>query len=801
MLDLTTLPWLLRPTGDLSHIPPDLAARLTTGIPACIPSCTHEILLRANLIADPRLGMNELACQWVSRTDWLYSTEFTIDSNKPTVLTFDSLDTIAEIHLNDQLIGRSASEFIPWQGEITAHLTQGINQLSITLTSPLRHAESEAQRLGPRPVNGDWAPFNMIRKCACSFEWDWAPKLPTSGINSGASLTVVTRNPATGIAAFATRPLPEGDVGKGSQRVQQASAARIALDTTHGAFTFSRNGRPFFALGANWIPSSLFSSERTPEHTRPLLQAAKDAGMNMLRVWGGGRYEPTWFYDLCHELGLMVWQDFMFACACYPEEEPLRSLIAAEARHHVARLANHPAIALWCGGNENHWAHESWGFKEKLAPDQTWGRTYWQSTLPAIVNELAPHTPYWPDSPWSGSEAIHPNDPDHGDRHSWDLNFWDAWSGNYQKLTPRFCSEFGQQSPSNYATLLEAGLLAPLPEGGAGGGLPPIIPSQDQYGAHPQASPDPDGQRPSGPGSSWSSQLMGPSLAHRQRGPGGNQRWYDEPLDALFTRPTTFDQWHYAAQLLQARSLSTAIHWHRANSPRCSGSLLWQLNDVWPGLTWSIIDSKGRTKPAYHAVRAAMQPRTASFHIVDGQLTLFAVNDTDEPWEESPTLQLISFTGDIIRRWPCVISVPPRSSTRVGRLGAPDAIAHDPTRELIALRSSECSIEWFFLPDKQLNYPAPEFKKMMITPRPNGARIYLRARTLIRDLTFPADRIHPDAQTDAQPITLLPMERTAFNIEAPIVARKIFPMADRRWKFLRCANHLGQPLNAPLDGY
>ncbi|HLO40934.1 MAG TPA: hypothetical protein VK176_07925 [Phycisphaerales bacterium] len=762
-LDLSTLRWTLHLESPGDDAPPDLRPRLKVGIPATIPGCVHEALLTAGLLPDPRFGIHEPMSTWVSRSDWTYRTSFdaspfledeSLTSGAVVTLHFDSLDTIADITLNGDHAAHSQSEFIPAHVDISRRIRPGLNTLSITLRSPLRYIEEEARRLGPRPVNGDWAPFNMIRKCASSFEWDWGPRLASSGISAGHVTILFAAHKVTDPVALPAPPV-----------------AALRADPITGEFCFiDPDGTPIFAMGANWIPNGLFPSDRTPQKVRPLLEAARDCGMNMIRVWGGGRYEPDWFYELCAELGLMVWQDFMFACACYPEEEPLRSLIIDEARAQTTRLARHPAIVLWCGGNENHWAYQSWGFKEKLdkldQPGKTWGRTYWQSLLPAIVREHDPSRPYWPDSPWSFEESTHPNDASRGDRHSWDVPFWDHWSGGYQKIIPRFCSEFGQQSPSNHATLKEAGLLPA------------------------------DGESLASSDTSWSSSLMGRALAQRQRGPGGNQRWYDEPLDALFHRPTDFDQWHFAAQLLQARALRTAIEWHRACAPICRGSLLWQLNDAWPGLSWSIIDSAGRRKPACHAVKAAHAPRIATLHVVDGSLTLFAVNDTDEPWREHASLRLISFTGDTVRRWPCTLEVPPRSSLRVGRLGKPKELATDPARQLISFRSMHASAEWFFLPDKHLEYPQNPIRKLRITPIEGGVRLYLRAESLLRDLIILTDRLDPCDRIGCGHTTLLPTERFSITLRAPSLIHdlKASGLAEDQphtWPFIRCANTLG----------
>ncbi|MEK6701169.1 MAG: glycoside hydrolase family 2 protein [Planctomycetota bacterium] len=383
-----------------------------------------------------------------------------------------------------------------------------------------------------------------------------------------------------------------------------------------------------FCKGANWIPEGLWPRDRTPERIRERLMQAKAAGMNMIRVWGGGRYESDAFYDICDELGLMVWQDFMFACGCYPEEEPLRSLVEAEARYQVARLSRHPCVVVWCGGNENHWAYESWGFKERLKPGQTWGKGYWQELLPRIVSELSPHTPYVPDSPWSPTyvdKGTSPNEASEGDRHTWDL-----FGEDFRKMVPRFCSEFGVQSPSCLETLREAGLSEPESS-------EPAAPAREGGGPD-KASNDTKGVRTPTLAGASGSEVVPPALLARQRGPGGMKRWYDEFFaKAGLPPPTTFEQWHAQAQQLQADWLYLAIVWLRANAPTCSGALIWQLNDAWPGFSWSLIDSAGREKPAYHAVKRAFSDRLLERVPFDGVMHLVAINDTDEAWEAEPT--------------------------------------------------------------------------------------------------------------------------------------------------------------------
>lgn len=568
--------WTVRAVGDLSQVPAQIRGR---AIPSTVPGCVHTDLMDAGLIPDPAIGMNESEVQWVSWTDWRYELAFDADprvfDHHEIDLCFECLDTIAVVELNGHTIGHAASEFMPHRFSILGLLNQGENRLAVTFTSPLRYIHEQAAKHGPLPVNGDWDPYGYIRKCASNFQWDWGPKVATCGITEPVSLR-----------------------HRDDQASPRMPRRARAIEFDQDAFTLHVNGRRIFCHGANWIPEGLWPRDRTYARVRRRLEQAAAAGMNMIRVWGGGRYEPDWFYDICDELGLMVWQDFMFSCACYPEHEEYRKLVEAEARHQVARLSRHPCVVLWCGGNECEWAYESWGFREKLAEtgqaSRGWGQLYYRDLLPKIVAELAPGTPYIPNSPYSPTLGTHPNDAAEGDRHTWDLV-----GDDFRKHIPRFCSEFGVQSPSTRETLAEAELLAT-----------PFLPDT----------------------------VIPAALLARQRGPGGMSRWYDEPLSTLFPAAASFEEWLNQAHEMQARHLYTAIVWLRANADTCSGALIWQLNDAWPGLSWSLIDSAGREKPAYYAVQRAFAPRLIEIVPFNDQPHLVVINDTDEPWSGSHTL-------------------------------------------------------------------------------------------------------------------------------------------------------------------
>ncbi|MHC5003592.1 MAG: glycoside hydrolase family 2 protein, partial [Planctomycetota bacterium] len=644
----------------------DEAAAVLRGraIDAVVPGCVHADLVRAGIVVHPDLDFAERQQDWVGRTDWTFGTRFVADpalaEHDRVELVCARLDTIATVELNGLPIGRAANEHHPHRFDVSAALRPGANELVVHLRGPVRHVEAEQSRLGTRPYNGDWGAYPFIRKAACNFGWDWGPRVATAGItgtiglhawsvarirgvrplvreadasrarvevlvdlerlDGGGAETVVrveVRGPdgaavASGVAAatgggavvvpveierprrwwprgHGDQPLYRLDVrlvrdGRELDRAEARFGVRTvgletAPDATGAPFVVLVNDRPVFCRGANWIPNQLFPAPVDRAAVRRRIEQAAGAGMNMLRVWGGGRYEDEAFYDRCDELGILVWQDFMFACATYPEDDPYPALVEAEARHQVARLCRHPSVALWCGGNENIWAHASWGFGEQLAAGQTWGRRYWRELLPAVVAELDPTRPYWPDSPWSGADDVHPNDADHGDRHTWDVSI-----EGYRTIVPRFASELGHQGPPNLATLgraLDANDL--------------VIGSE--------------------------------AMHHRQRATGGNAKWYDGPLGEWFAAPEDFARWHYLAQLLQARAIGLAIEWHRANAPRCTGILFWQLNDCWAGHSWSAIDVDGRRKLLWYAARRAFADRLLTIQPVDGVPTVLAVND------------------------------------------------------------------------------------------------------------------------------------------------------------------------------
>ncbi|MFI5665017.1 glycoside hydrolase family 2 protein [Streptomyces sp. NPDC051684] len=489
----------------------------------------------------------------------------------------------------------------------------------------------------------------------------------------------------------------------------------------HGTgFTFVVNGERIFVRGVNWIPDDVLPSRITPERYRARLEQTAAANVDLVRIWGGGIYEDDAFYDACDELGLMVWQDFPFACAAYPEEQPLRGEVEAEARENVVRLMPHPSLVLWNGNNENLWGFRDWDWEEPLAGN-SWGEGYYLGLLPRVVAELDPTRHYSAGSPWSGSWDHHPNDPDHGTYHSWEV--WNRQDyTEYLKNVPRFVSEFGWQAPPALATLRRA------------------LPGED-------LAPD------------------SPGMLHHQKAEDGNGK-LNRGIERHFAPPQgDFDRWHYLAQVVQARAIATGIEHWRANWPRCAGTIVWQINDCWPVSSWSAIDGDGRLKPLHHELRRVYADRLLTLQPGPDGPELVLANQGSVPWACEVTLRLMRTDGTLATRISLGFTVPARE---VLRLPAPPEVrpAAGATKEyLVADADGQRA---FHLPvrDKEFGYPAPRFDIAVETvgQDPDTVDLVVHAHTLVRDLLLQPDRLTPHATADRGLLTLLPGETTRIRV-------------------------------------
>ncbi len=395
------------------------------------------------------------------------------------------------------------------------------------------------------------------------------------------------------------------------------------------SFFFEINNTPIFCGGANWIPADSFTTRLTAEDYRTQLEQAAAANMVMLRVWGGGIYEDQAFYDLCDELGLLVWQDFMFACGIYPAYDAFQQSVCAEAEAQVRRLRHHPSVVLWCGNNEDYQIALSRkvydaSFDGDFAATGFPAREIYERLLPEVCARLDPTRPYRPGSPFGGAD---PDDPTVGDRHTWEV--WKhADYHRYPELAGRFVSEFGMQSLPDLRTIES------------------FTPPEERY---PQSR----------------------IVEHHNKAESGVQRLAGY-LVSNVRMPADLKSYIYATQLVQAEALGLAYRsWRRGwGGPRqyaVAGALVWQLNDCWPVASWAIVDYGRRPKPAYYAIKRALAPLAVGLARGDAGAEVWAANATAAAVEAELVVKGYDLDGTelFMHKWSGLLA--PNRVTELGR--------------------------------------------------------------------------------------------------------------------------------------
>ncbi|MFD4540093.1 glycoside hydrolase family 2 protein [Streptomyces bauhiniae] len=814
--------WRLTISGPHPDAPADLHGRT---VPATVPGCVHTDLLAAGLLADPYVGLNEAEQHWIGRSDWTWSTSFDLPDAEGAArreLVFHGLDTVAEVSVNGHLVGRTANMHRTYAFDVTELVRPTGNDLEVRISSVYAYTDARRAESGELPTTYD-EPFNHVRKMAANFGWDWGPTLVTAGIWkpvellswSGARLesvrpaVTVARpgqdGPATVTAHVAVRRAPDAPAdeltltatvagqratgrvpvgadsaeltvevpdarlwwprGLGEQPLYDLTVEltdgrgaadrwtrRIGFRTTALHTAPDRAGTPFEILvngvhvpvrGVNWIPDDCFVSRLGRSDYADALDHAVEANVNLMRVWAGGIYEKDEFYDLCDERGLLVWQDFLFACATYSEEEPLRGEVLAEARDNVTRLAPHPSLVLWNGNNENLWGFSDWGWPE-IVGDRSWGLGYYTDLLPGVVAELDPTRPYWPGSPYSGSPDLHPNDPLHGPIHIWDVWNERDWTA-YAEYQPRFVAEFGFQGPACWPTVRRA-----INDG-------PPAPTGPVADAHQKAK---DGV----------AKLLRGVLPHL---PGPRRTDPEQEMA----------DWIYLAQLNQARAVRFGVDHLRGQWPRCSGTILWQLNDCWPVASWATVDGDGHRKLAWYALRAAYRSRHGAVSQATGRRPFVRLtNNGGDPWRTEITVQVHTVAGEPLSQdvHPVALPIGATASLPV-ELPVGEAALVVTVRDGAQVLDRTLTAE-----DITADLPAARFSVTTETAL-DGVRVRVLAHDFLRDVVLHADRLDADAYVDEQMVTLLPGEEHVFH------ARTTAPADDPRWQHpltVRCVNDL-----------
>ena len=498
----------------------------------------------------------------------------------------------------------------------------------------------------------------------------------------------------------------------------------VELDTTPDAagtpFIIKVNGESIAVRGANWIPDHAFLTEMDADRYARRVDDALEANMNLLRVWGGGIYESDDFYDACDERGILVWQDFLFACAAYAEEEWLAEEVEAEVREAVTRLSAHASLVIWNGNNENFCGYGDWGWRPLLA-GRTWGDGYYRELLPRLVAELNPGCPYSPGSPYSFADYLDANDQRNGTVH-----IWDVWNERdytaYREYHPRFISEFGFQGPPAWSTLVGVVHDEPL----------------NPYGHE--------------------------MLVH-QKADKGNLK-LEKGLESHLPIPATIEDWHWGTQLNQASALRFGIEHFRSLTPHNMGMIVWQLNDSWPVVSWAAVDFNENRKPLWYALRDAYAPRLATFQPREDGLAIVLVNDTAEAWAGPVIVRRETLDGKAISQVLLEAAVDARGATTI-ILPEFLATAADPTTEiLLAELTSDSGFAravWNFAEVVEQGLD-PDPLTLEATVVDGGYLVTAHAHSYVRDITLQADRVDPRASVDKALVTLRAGESAEFRI-------------------------------------
>ena len=525
--------------------------------PAKVPGEVHLDLMANKLIPDPFYRDNEKKVQWIEKENWDYQTTFNalpnVLSKTNIELVFDGLDTYADVYLNGKLILKADNMFRQWKVDVKQLLKPSANKLYIRFRSAQNVVDSLAKADQPYFIPDNARAYT--RKAQFHFGWDWGPKLTGCGIWKELRLE-----------AYRTKLVEKPFVAPIKVELVQQP------DEKGSSFYFNINGKATYMKGANYIPSDAFVTRMTKNDYRKMLMMAKDANMNMLRVWGGGVYEDDYFYELCDSLGIYVWQDFMFAGTMVPGDEAFFANVKEEVKYQVKRLRHHKSIVLWCGNNEIDEAFNRWGWQTQFRIKPKDSAKLWndytrlfRDSIPKWVKEVDDSRPYISSSPKYGWGVK--NSFTEGDSH-----YWGVWWGNedfeaFENKTGRFVSEYGMQAMPNYSSILK------------------FTQPQDRY-------------------------LASDVMKNHQKAGNGYQK-LDVYLKSYFVdeerlRKLSVEDYTYLTQCVQYYGFKNMILIHRSKEPYNMGTLLWQLNDCWPVASWSITDYYDRIpKAAWYAVKDA----------------------------------------------------------------------------------------------------------------------------------------------------------------------------------------------------
>lgn len=487
-------------------------------------------------------------------------------------------------------------------------------------------------------------------------------------------------------------------------------------DSVGESFLFELNGVRVFIKGANYIPNDSFLPRVTKADYQKVIKDAADANMNMLRVWGGGVYEDDYFYKLCDENGLLVWQDFMFACAMYPGDAAFLANIKQEAIDNVTRLRNHPSIALWCGNNE---INTAWHFYSKGGWDWTDNytkvqqevlqKTYlaiFQEILPKVVADYTEGVNYWPSSPQAGYE---PQDHAGYDNTAGDMHYWGVWHGqhpfeDFEKYKARFMSEYGFQSFPDFETVKKY----TIPE---------------DYDIESKV------------------------MSLHQRSGIGNLR-IKEYMALYYKMPKDFEDYLYRSQVLQARALKIAIEAHRGAMPYCMGSMYWQINDCWPVASWSSTDYYHKWKAGHYAIKKAYEPLIITAKEEGSKIVIKGISDLLAESKGLLKLSVLDFSGKKLFTKTVAVNVILNSSTKILEIERSVLLGQNDSKKVVLKLEFSNNNKvlaqnlFYFEKPKDIQFEKPEIKTELVN---KDGKLFLAVstNTLVKDLylNFPNQQL------------------------------------------------------------
>lgn len=754
--------------------------------PASVPGSIHTDLIAAGFIGDIRTTGSEVEQEWIRNAESTFKASFSItNSTQHHELNFLGLDTLATISINGQRRLATENMHRSYRVDIGAVLSEKV-ELQIDFKAPLPEALKREIELGKYP-NPYGMPYNLMRKMACSFGWDWGPITLTSGIwrpivltswdvgildsvslvsdvidsiprlkvttvGRGAATTISitiagnkSQEFSTSLNSTETFDLPDFDLwqprGFGEailysvrislladtgeildQQIKRVGFRSISLDQSkfdeRESFAIEVNGQRVWARGVNWIPDDPFPHRVVREEYVRKIDDLCSLGVNAIRVWGGGIYESDDFYDACDEKGIIVWQDFLFACAAYPEEASFIEEIELEATESVQRLSHHASLVLWCGGNECIEGFQHWDWKAQLE-GKSWGSLYYFDLLPRILNEFDGSRPYIPGSPFSTtSEDV--KSFSSGTNHIWDVWNERGYQG-YEDYQPSFAAEFGYNAPASWRTLIKAIHKDRLDSADTN-----LVTHQKAF----------DGME---------------KIAK------GLRREFEVELNAG-------EEWYFAAQLVQARAVEVGLKHFRSLYNTCSGALLWQYNDMWPAISWSVVDSSGARKLSWYAMREAYRPRF--LHFSGENRTLVIVNETPERWLDQLYVVFLDEMGNILesKNIPVHISARASISMRLSSLFSSTNIFASNGYVVAQLGDIRTARRILDRPIRKINaFDAKVEAKIS----GNTVQVELKAHAFIHELSLLPELVAQEPTTvSLQRVTILPGERLEIEINA-----------------------------------